>query len=679
MIPFHQRQPPPVDRRHPTVAEHRTIDFRVRGGRRNDSSGVAIDQHAGSPIGVLIEVEAFDGRGATEHRHPGDDLVGHGEGGHIALEGAAAGGLDDDHALRDPCQRRQRVIGERRDPRLAASRGSYRVDDPAVIAGDIETQHHRTRFERRQTARQVHRIAVEDDDIGSQLGEFGGDMANHACGCIAGDEEHRRCVGDTPGDLVEHCGIEPGEGAFDIRQIDRAGSAPSGLGSSAIIAAEANRRGNRSSDHLGLGGSLQFAISVIAESRRAPHDRGNPDAGGLGDLGDGRERRGRRIGHEHIGDFGLGARQRCPRRRDALDHGGSGIGWNNGAHQRYTNGMSVPVEQLAATDRDHTVAIAPVAIAPVDGARCDWTALTDYLATTHSLEHGEHDDEALALARRAGRRLPDPIADAVLGFADRAPRSGALLIDSLPVGTLPPTPAAPGARASHWMLSELILLSIARLLGQPVGYAPEHGGRIVQDIVPVAATADQQISTSSSCDLMFHTETAFHPFRPRYLLLSCLRGDRRAATTLMSIHDILDQLDEPSIELLYQPRFRLAVDTSFLDGRPGRLGDPVPVLSGTRAEPTFVFDADLMHGTDPEACAVLETVTGIIARQHSSVVLESGDLLIVDNNLAVHGRTSYRPRYDGRDRWLQRTFVVTDLAPSAAERNGRVIATAFGV
>ena len=46
--------------------------------------------------------------------------------------------------------------------------------------------------------------------------------------------------------------------------------------------------------------------------------------------------------------------------------------------------------------------------------------------------------------------------------------------------------------------------------------------------------------------------------------------------------------------------------------------------------------------------------------------------------VAVHGRTPFEPRFDGTDRWLQRTFVVSDLAPSAAERRGRVIVTQFG-
>ncbi len=71
-------------------------------------------------------------------------------------------------------------------------------------------------------------------------------------------------------------------------------------------------------------------------------------------------------------------------------------------------------------------------------------------------------------------------------------------------------------------------------------------------------------------------------------------------------------------------------------------------------------------------------VRSAIAEVETSVVLEPGDLLVVDNNVAVHGRSPFSARFDGTDRWLQRAFVVTDLAPSAADRTGRVITTEFG-
>jgi hypothetical protein len=288
-------------------------------------------------------------------------------------------------------------------------------------------------------------------------------------------------------------------------------------------------------------------------------------------------------------------------------------------------------------------------------------------------------DEALVLdATLAARHLPVAVDEALARFASTPPRSGALLVRHAPIGALPPTPPAPDAPAAKDLATELTLLTVARRLGQPVGYVPEHGGRIVQNIVPTQSDLDRQTSTSSRSNLMFHTETAFHPHRPRYLLLLCLRGDPSAHTTLASVFDIMDHLDDTTVATLFEPRFRTAVDVSFLGGRANELGPVRPVITGTRTEPTFVFDADLTVGVDGDAEDALVAVRRAIAEVQTSVVLEPGDLLVVDNNLAVHGRSPFTARFDGTDRWLQRSFVVADLAPSAAERTGRVITTEFG-
>ena len=287
-------------------------------------------------------------------------------------------------------------------------------------------------------------------------------------------------------------------------------------------------------------------------------------------------------------------------------------------------------------------------------------------------------EELIHEAALGSRELPSDVDDALLRFAVAAPRAGAMLIRNAPIGALPDTPPTPEATVAKDLTTELALLTVARRLGQPVGYVPEHGGRIVQNIVPTQTDADRQTSTSSRSNLMFHTETAFHPYRPRYLLLLCLRGDPAAHTTLASVHDIMDHLPAEMVDVMFEPRFRTAVDASFLDGRPNELGTARPLVTGTRAEPTFVFDADLTVGIDTEAEDVLTAVRAAIAEVETSVVLEPGDLLVVDNNVAVHGRSPFAARFDGSDRWLQRSFVVADLAPSAADRTGRVITTEFG-
>lgn len=288
------------------------------------------------------------------------------------------------------------------------------------------------------------------------------------------------------------------------------------------------------------------------------------------------------------------------------------------------------------------------------------------------------DERFVRAAGHAAQLLPSVVHDALVDFADAAPQSGALVLRGVPVGLLPHTPESPTAPTSKDHLSEFVLLTVARRLGQPVGYQPEHGGDLVQNLVPTKANAHRQVSTSSGVDLMFHTEAAFHPHRPKFLLLLCLRGDANAITTLSSIFEVLPLLPERVVETLFQPRFRTAVDESYLHGRSNVLGAPMPVLSGDRQRPTMVFDADLMVGIDEEADAALRALSAVVESHHTGLALEAGDLLIVDNDVAVHGRSSYTPRWDGYDRWIQRSMAVTDLAPSAGDRNGRVIVTHFG-
>lgn len=303
--------------------------------------------------------------------------------------------------------------------------------------------------------------------------------------------------------------------------------------------------------------------------------------------------------------------------------------------------------------------------------------------TTHIPAYSAGTERFVRAAGHAARSLPATVHDALVDFADNAHRSGALLLRDLPIGILPPTPPTPTTPAHKDSVSEFTLLTVARRLGQPVGYEPEHGGDLVQNIVPIESALDRQVSTSSKVQLMFHTEAAFHPHRPGYLLLLCLRGDRSAHTTLSSISEVLPQLGTDVVDVLFQPRFRTAVDESYLHGRTSDLGDPVAVLSGDRdcTSPqsiSMVFDADLMIGIDEQADEALRVLGDATAACHTSVALEAGDLLIVDNAIAVHGRTPFTARFDGADRWLQRTFVVSDLAPSAADRRGRVITTHFG-
>src|SRR5260370_13551448 len=72
---------------------------------------------------------------------------------------------------------------------------------------------------------------------------------------------------------------------------------------------------------------------------------------------------------------------------------------------------------------------------------------------------------------------------------------------------------------------------------------------------------------------------------------------------------------------------------------------------------------------DDEARNALDALLRQLRSSQYDVALEPGDLLIIDNYRAVHGRKPFQARYDGRDRWLKRISVTRDLRKSLAARS----------
>ena len=246
------------------------------------------------------------------------------------------------------------------------------------------------------------------------------------------------------------------------------------------------------------------------------------------------------------------------------------------------------------------------------------------------------------------------------------------LISGYFTGHVPPTPhdhshddACPTATR--------VLLRFADDIGRAVGYDREQFGRLVQDIFPMRASETDQVSTSSKIMLGSHTETAFHPHRPRYVVLLCLRGDVNAATTYADINEAVAHLDAEHLAVLQTDEFFTSVDPSFMThGEPDAFVTVQP-LTFREGHWVLVYDELLMKATTPRAEVALEHLHRALKTVTRQVVLSDGDMLVIDNERAVHGRTPFVPRYDGTDRWLKRALVVRELPRDAA--CGRVIQT----
>ena len=113
-----------------------------------------------------------------------------------------------------------------------------------------------------------------------------------------------------------------------------------------------------------------------------------------------------------------------------------------------------------------------------------------------------------------------------------------ILFKDLNIGDIPLTPVNLSTIPNTDEADEAILF-YAKRYGHPVGYLQEQDGKIVQNIFPIKKSAENQISSSSKAALELHTEAAFHPHLPDYLLLLCLRGDENAGTTYALLSDVL--------------------------------------------------------------------------------------------------------------------------------------------
>jgi L-asparagine oxygenase len=240
-----------------------------------------------------------------------------------------------------------------------------------------------------------------------------------------------------------------------------------------------------------------------------------------------------------------------------------------------------------------------------------------------------------------------------------------VLIKDAEIGEIPPTPLVASNDDAVDIASNL-LLKYGSHYGHAVGYKQEQNGRLIQHILPNPKTEYSQISSSSKTVLKLHTETAFHPYKPDWIILMCLRGDKGAFTTYADIHDILRDLDEGTIEELRKNQFATKTDESFRTVAGNDKEIRLPILTG---ETDFCYDDDLMTGLNGSAERALGELRGAVEANTHEISLESGDVFIINNRKLVHGRKPFQPRYDGTDRWMLRLLIVENLPPESDLRN----------
>lgn len=269
------------------------------------------------------------------------------------------------------------------------------------------------------------------------------------------------------------------------------------------------------------------------------------------------------------------------------------------------------------------------------------------------------------------REVPLRLATILTNFRKHSNLYGTLLFRNLPIDpVLPSTPHDGKVHPKPSYVSECVLMILMTFLGDLIAYADEKDGALIQNICPVQGKESKQENTGSYF-LEFHTEDGFHPYKPDYLGLYCVRTDheRTAKTATASVRRALQGVSGKVIALLRKPLYRIRLSSSFGQSSEGALySPPIPVLTGDMLDPDLCIDFHALEATIEPAQEALQLFKAALEHVVIGYVLLPGDLIIIDNRIAAHARTEFKPRYDGNDRWLQRLFVVQDLRRSRGSR-----------
>jgi L-asparagine oxygenase len=243
---------------------------------------------------------------------------------------------------------------------------------------------------------------------------------------------------------------------------------------------------------------------------------------------------------------------------------------------------------------------------------------------------------------------------------------------------LPATPQdwvpIPDVAATRAALAAVVLVAGACSM-ETVSYGSENAGALFVNLVTLPGPG--AISEKSQGSMKGHTDAATFPFRgttdpdfpriapsPDVVFLAALRNVDAVPTAVMPLPNILNRLSPEDAQILKGPNIILSAQRTFVKGTQKALGQPhvldgAPVLhdgpEGTWVRYThsqsLPFDEN-----DAAAVAAKKNFEAACLAVTEYVVLKPGDLLLVNNRKALHGRSKVGPAVGGESRWLIRSY-----------------------
>ncbi|HDZ8879014.1 TauD/TfdA family dioxygenase [Aeromonas dhakensis] len=242
---------------------------------------------------------------------------------------------------------------------------------------------------------------------------------------------------------------------------------------------------------------------------------------------------------------------------------------------------------------------------------------------------------------------------------------------------LPDTPLAftPVPQSPSTTIAMVTAVAAFAALGSAtISYGSENSGHLFVNLVVIPGTGD--IPKKSTKSMSGHTDGVSFPIRglsdpgdkriapsPDFVGLCCLRNPDAVSTNVISLKDVLDGMPDNLVEELRKPQYWITSQRTFESGMREILGDELVLdeagLLFRIGDTNWIRYSHSSTGpADPDSAAqeaIDQFQAGCI--QHvRGIELSPGDIVLVNNRIALHGRATVGSEYGGKTRWLLRTY-----------------------
>ncbi|MDO3645674.1 TauD/TfdA family dioxygenase [Nocardia mangyaensis] len=272
-----------------------------------------------------------------------------------------------------------------------------------------------------------------------------------------------------------------------------------------------------------------------------------------------------------------------------------------------------------------------------------------------------NESQILADAFRLVSKLPPPVVATLAAFSSADSHADAYVLRGMPILQLSnlSTPSSHGNARYTPTADHILTLLLVAVIGSPIGYSTQQGGRIVNDIMPLHDRAELANSSNGFKNRFgHHTEDSFLSTPPTYFTLRCIKDPVGLGVSLSPLS--VDKIDKDSVVELFKDQFEIPPNPLQSEWARDERGKK-PILFGDRARPCFRFNHATVSADTKGGREAILSLLNHLDSQNENIYLQPGDMIFVDNYRASHSRGPYNPSLNGDDRWLLRVVAFESV------------------